>query len=543
MSISRPAMFKLKTSIQDLPFKKGPHAPAAKGRRVLLAVHVNTFFVELFRIAKILKADESWEPVMYFGWPYPTRDRDVKACRDVGLVCVDDDGLPNAELGEGTAAIALGTTRPGAVALDFQAFVRLSRRVLRGIVRRIHTAKSQLFLSPPPVAQASAPTCSGYLQWHLEQQAAASRLLAGARAELLILGGDMPGYDTSDYIAVARRLGIPVVLIPSTMSNGLEQAEAYFHNPEYQVIGQENELAAQRFPRWVREHRGRKLLRRPGGDILAMEQLGTAPPRPWGFNSGFADVVCAESQEMIDYYLDCGLPREQIVDTGSPANDVLAEYAATAPQRRSELLRELGLVDDRPLIVAALPPDFLYLDGGRPECDFRKYDDLVAFWHRSLTSLDHCNVLLSLHPSVSPEAFRHLETDNLRIGPGNTASLVPLADVYVASVSSTIRWAIASGKPVINYDVYRYRYTDYLHVPGVATMEEQVEFVAELDRMANDVEYRRKRTLQQQSVAERWGRLDGLAGRRLLEVFRKLTTPSVADAASLQGEAALKRSA
>ncbi len=536
-------MFKLKRSIQDLPFKKGAHAPAAKGRRVLLAVHVNTFFVELFRIAKLLKADESWEPVMYFGWPYPTRDRDVRACRDVGLVCIDDDGLPNAELGEGGAAIVPGTTRSGAVAGDFQAFVRHSRLVLRGILHRIRTAKSQLFLSPPPAAQASAPTYSGFLQWHLERQAAASRLLTGARSELLILGGDMPGYDTSDYIAVARRLGIPVVLIPSTMSNGLEQAEVYYHNPQYQVIGQENELAARRFPRWMRVHRGRKLLRRPGGDILAMEQLGIAPPCPWGFNSGFADAVCAESEEMIDYYLACGLPREQIVDTGSPANDVLAEYAATAPQRRSELLRDLGLTDARPLIIAALPPDFLYLDGGRPECDFRKYDDLVAFWHRSLTSLDNCNVLLSLHPSVSPEAFRHLETNNLRIGPGNTASLVPLGDLYVASVSSTIRWAIACGKPVINYDVYRYRYTDYLRVPGVATMEEQAEFVAELKRMANDLEYRRKRTLQQQSVADRWGRLDGLAGRRLLELFQKLTTPSTVSTASCQGEASLKRSA
>ncbi|MGC3972590.1 MAG: hypothetical protein QM775_36175 [Pirellulales bacterium] len=227
---------------------------------------------------------------------------------------------------------------------------------------------------------------------------------------------------------------------------------------------------------------------------------------------------------MIDYYLACGLPREQIIDTGSPANDVLAEYAATAPKRRVELLRELGLNDDRMLVVAALPPDFLYLDGGRPECDFRKYDELVAFWHRSLTSLKNCNVLLSLHPSVSPEAFRHLETEHLRIGPGNTASLVPLGDLYVASVSSTIRWAVACGKPVINYDVYRYRYTDYLHVPGVATMEEQAEFVAELKRTTEDAAYLRERTLRQQSVADRWGRLDGLAGRRLLELFQDLTT-------------------
>ncbi len=35
-------------------------------------------------------------------------------------------------------------------------------------------------------------------------------------------------------------------------------------------------------------------------------------------------------------------------------------------------------------------------------------------------------------------------------------SLVPLCSLYVASVSATIRWAIACGKPVVNYDVYRF---------------------------------------------------------------------------------------
>ncbi len=516
--------------------------------RVLIAVHINTFFVELFRLAKVLQAHSDWEPILHFGWPYPTRERDIRSCRDVGLTCIGEDGKPLIDGVDraGSTMMQTASKIPAAELIAPRAPVWhcIPGRFCASLKNRLAEWKRRVASASRRIQGTAASTEKPYfLSWHRERQAAAERLLCGAAPEILVLGGDMPGYDTSDFIAAARRWKIPVVLLPSTMSNGLEQAEAYFHNPAYHLNGTENKLAARLHPRWVRTHRNRQILRRPGGDILAMEELGTAPPHPWGFNSGFADAVCAESQEMIDYYLDCGLPREQIVDTGSPANDVLAEYAATAPQRRSELLRELGLVDDRPLIVAALPPDFLYLDGGRPECDFRKYDDLVAFWHRSLTSLDHCNVLLSLHPSVSPEAFRHLETDNLRIGPGNTASLVPLADVYVASVSSTIRWAIACGKPVINYDVYRYRYTDYLHVPGVATMEEQVEFVAELDRMANDVEYRRKRTLQQQSVADRWGRLDGLAGRRLLELFRKLTTPSVADVASRQGEAAVKRSA
>ena len=83
--------------------------------------------------------------------------------------------------------------------------------------------------------------------------------------------------------------------------------------------------------------------------------------------------------------------------------------------------------------------------------------------------------------------MRHIETANVRIAARRTSELVPLCDLYVASVSSTIRWAIACGKPVINYDVYRYRYTDFLNLEGVLVIEEQNEFreiVQRLDQRA-----------------------------------------------------------
>jgi hypothetical protein len=87
--------------------------------------------------------------------------------------------------------------------------------------------------------------------------------------------------------------------------------------------------------------------------------------------------------------------------------------------------------------------------------------------------------------------MRRIERDRIRIGHRRRADMVPTCDFYVASVSSTIRWAIACGKPVINYDVYRYRYSDFLKVPGVFTMQEQHEFRSALNRLALDGEYRK----------------------------------------------------
>jgi len=135
------------------------------------------------------------------------------------------------------------------------------------------------------------------------------------------------------------------------------------------------------------------------------------------------------------------------------------------------------------------------------------------------------NILISLHPSVDPATMRYLETDRIKIGPGNTASLVALCDVFVASVSSTIRWAIACGTPVVNYDVYRYRYSDYLGVPGVLILEEQQEFRSALRRLTSDAGYLEQIRLKQQACAAHWGVLDGQAGQRLLALFDSFLHP------------------
>ncbi len=92
------------------------------------------------------------------------------------------------------------------------------------------------------------------------------------------------------------------------------------------------------------------------------------------------------------------------------------------------------------------------------------------------------------------------------------------------SVSSTIRWAIACGKPVINYDVYRYQYTDYLDVKAVVATEEKDEFLELLRRMTGEAGFYRGMVGHQVACAKKWGQLDGQVGARLLKLFDGLIT-------------------
>jgi hypothetical protein len=183
----------------------------------------------------------------------------------------------------------------------------------------------------------------------------------------------------------------------------------------------------------------------------------------------------------------------------------------------------LGLPANQPIILTALPTNFMHAAGGRPECDFRDYESLVEFWIASLSAVQSHNVIISLHPSVKFEEMRALERHGARISSLLTPELIPLCDFYVACVSSTIRWAIACGKPVIDYDIYRYGHTDdFDDVGGVLSINTQHEFVAALDRLANDKMFFQEMEQKQRSVSKKWGVLDGKCGDRMAEIVSSM---------------------
>ncbi|MGM4906774.1 hypothetical protein AB8B21_03090 [Tardiphaga sp. 866_E4_N2_1] len=471
------------------------------GPRVLIVAHTTTFLTELSLFGNLMRERAQANTIFYCPFVHWTAEAFASRSRADGVPCL------------------LPPLKQSLAEMGLQPQVRA--RPLQRVAGRFFSRVATKLASKLPGVGLS------FLAERLAFSIAAdeiSMLLSATRPDLLVLGGDMVGYDTSLYIKLAHQAEIPVLVVPSTMSNGLEQAEVYFADPNYHVSGLARQSIALMFPKWVRTHRGRKLFRCPPGRVLAMELGGLAPPQPWIFNSGSADAIAMESQAMIDYYAEAGMKNDRMVLTGTLSDDAMADRMARAGELRRQLCDELELDPARPLVLTALPPDFLYLAGGRPECDFQDYRALVDFWIQALADTTGCNHIVALHPSVDPDEMRYIERDGIRIGRWRTAEMVPACDIYVASISSTIRWAIACGKPVVNYDVYRYRYTDFQDVSGVLATEEQHEFRALLTRLTRDEEYSRDVALAQQSAANHWGVLDGGAGDRMLQVVTQLST-------------------
>jgi hypothetical protein len=352
---------------------------------------------------------------------------------------------------------------------------------------------------------------------HTRLSANARKLLRESRASLVVLFEDNAEYVTGIWISVGRELSVPSVILPYTIADQLEPAEAHYNNEAYWADnGICNRLAGVLAPHWLFFYRDRWLLRRAGLSVLAAESLGTAPPLPWVLNSTKANSIAVESEAMRQHYLAQGIAETQLVMTGSVTDDLLHQ----ACHNRAMLRKELGL-DSRPILLCSLPPN--QLTATRHECEFFDFGGVVDFWLGELRKLQW-QVLIKPHPSVRDEDLKYIRKHDLRIvTEHDTTSLIPLCDLYNPSVSSTIRWALACGKPVLNYDVYRYRYQEFVAELAVRTVFDAAEFAAELKRLTEDPEVLRQYCDHARAAAPRWGMIDGHSLERVVALFGQLT--------------------
>lgn len=460
-------------------------------RTALFVTDSRSSFRELAEVARLLQASGSWSAVICIVCDGVAGEEDLSAQRTAGIAGVD-------------------MVR----AVEEHPHVRVARRRtrLRMLLRPLVRSARRLVPLPD-------------FAWRSARQVLQLRrsrlLMRRVRPDLVVLCEENVEGVSAPIVRAAHEASAMVAILPNTIATAAEPAQTYSSNPAHALRGLSNRIVARLYPRWVHVHEGRPLLRLPAAGVLAVEWLGLAPPLPWQINSGAADAILIESPAVWRYFARAGLPPEKLHLTGTLSTDQLAQGVAEAPERRARLCERLGLEPGRPLLLCALPPN--QLDVRAHVCDFASYEDLLRFWVETLAGAGGCNLVLSLHPRSRVDPVRGLEGPTVRIAEGPVIDLIPLCDLFVASVSATIRWAIACGKPVLNFDVYRYHYDDYRGVEGVVTLEDREAFAHEARRMLSEPEHLANLARRQVAAAPDWGRLDGEAGTRILALFEEMT--------------------
>jgi len=492
-------------------------------RRLLCVIAASSHFQEFIQLARALRSDGRFDAVFCFIGRYPTIDADLATCAAERVVLTEWAKSPDdaADADKSVTMEQRGARRRNPLPwLKVVAIRRVLGPPYRFSLRagrwlRDEQVRTMIRLKDLVSTEWRQRSVLSQIAARRTQKTLARWLIERTRPDAVLLAEDHVESFAPAIIAAAHACGARAVILPYTLANATEPAESYWHNPAYWVAGAMNRVAAHLYPHWVYHHRGRDLLRLPWPCVLATEWSGLGPPLPWQLNSGRADVVCVESEAIRAYFVRAGLPANKVVATGSAQLDSIADRAARADRDRAAMLAELGLPAKGKLVLCALPPD--QLDVRAHACEFKTFAQLAEFWVGRLLDIPDASIVLALHPRTKREAVAHLVGERVVIATRPTSTLVPLCDLFVASVSATIRWAIACGKPTLNYDVYRYRYDDYASVEGVLAMESADEFTAAIRRLSHEPGFRDDLARRQQASAEQWGRLDGGGVKRLAD--------------------------
>ena len=511
--------------------------------RVLFFVYQRTVFVDAYRTAAQLKAKTKYEPVFLVAAGTSNLvAEDIDRCKRDGIACFTEEDFvvaappPPQEQGwrlsvdafrrrcfdfakYRTLWLAMRCWKLVTIVVPRETILSVSRIMAKRLASRAVKRAGQL---PYLIERISG--ISSEINRLRGVEARYRDTLQHLKPDILCLSEDMPGPITGPLIKVARQLKIPTVIIPFTIPNVREAIEARYADTWQDTWLTDyltDHLALNMYPRWSLTYKDRELLRVRGRLAIVYERVGIAPPNPWVSNSGFADRIAVESEQMLAIYRNLGFPEHQLALTGNATDDLLSEALRESASRKYALYTQLGLRADLPMMLSSLVPD--QIAGGVPFCEFERYDVLLWSWVEALAKWQHrYNIVLRVNPRSRWQDFLYLERLGAKVAPDDTISLMPFAEIYVASISSTLRWAAACGIPSINYDVYRYRYGDYLGAPGIVHVEKKEEFAAAIDRLAGDDVYRRELRQRQLAQAKSWGCLDGRSTERVVALFEEL---------------------
>jgi hypothetical protein len=537
--------------------------PERAPRRVVFLTYQRTTFTDALRTATCLRRHGAYSPVFLVcegkaGLVAPQ----VQECHRLGISCFTEEELlsrgwrASFEAGDDIPTHSSyrsqegsrNAARPGRAPLWVKlrqragiASVALTRLVAKRRRERVFEAWRRSALGHWQLKRgrlkafklARAGASCGLVAALLRAELNFRRILQRLAPDIVCLSEDIPEIFSSPFIRAARRKRIPSVIIPFTIPNVLELAEDRLAQKRSWLARLDERVAALAYPRWGMQYKGRLLLRANPGLIDALERRGLAPPNPWMTNSGYADRIAVESERMFSVYRNAHFPERQLALTGSCADDLLFAALRDKDARRSAVYRELGLPDDLPMLLSSLVPD--QLGSGVPRCEFKEYVALIEFWVRTLAAWSQkMNVVLKINPRYGREQFLDLENWGVKVAPHDTIELVPLSDIYVASVSSTLRWAIACGIPSINYDVYHYRYGDFADVSGIVHVESKAEFSGAVAQLVEDKMHREELRRLQGLEAPRWARLDGRSTERLVGLLDGCVSGSTGGRSRLQ---------
>lgn len=504
-----------------------------KDEVVLLAVLEYGELPELLRVAEVAAATLGATAIfMFVKQSYRRLAEDTAAVIRSGFMWMDADGRiqSSAASPQSTPTQTETATRPLSVAIPpSQAFGRSTFGRLRAIallpVFAIASIAQATGMASRQVARDIANSVRDVRRFR-RRHAELRNILVSLKPRILIVGQDSLAADLTFLLHAAGELGIPRLLTPFAMFSLQETADYALANKAHHVDASPvNRVVARIFPHWTLHYAGINLLRLPGYRALALELTGLVKALPWTPLSEPAEAVTASSAVAADALVGLGINRTTLHVIGSPIHDRLATLLADRTTLRARLCAQYNLDAAKPLLVCGWPVNIFPWLAGRPAA-YADYPAVAAAWSRILDDIRRrhgINIIVSVHPKTLDAEIDAAYQSGLPCKRGDADELIAACDLFTTLNGSSITaWAIASGIPVVLFDCFYTRYTDFEALRGCIQVDNEDAFSLALHRLCADPTAREELAAHQRVDAARWGQLDGKAGARLSSLIAQL---------------------
>lgn len=287
----------------------------------------------------------------------------------------------------------------------------------------------------------------------------------------ILVPGDRELCPIPSLLSAARASRVPTVLaaMSSPYTHGLVVSRKNFRRffvESEQAAPLLNRLLKFLLPQLVHDTEYGRMLFSPAWLTLTLKALNMLPANPWVQGSGLCDYHLQHDEIRMEQFIALGSPSSKMIMVGDPSMDQLYKSYSQRKVTRRRLLKSYILDSNKPIVLFSVPNDA---------------EHGVYGWNEHLTTIGTymdilsrhpINVILSFHPKSNPKNYTTLTKKyDFKILQERLYDVLPAADLFVCSSSSTVLWAENCSVTVLNLDYLNVLDGDFLDRQAIINVQ------------------------------------------------------------------------
>lgn len=284
------------------------------------------------------------------------------------------------------------------------------------------------------------------------------------------------------FLAIASlKKKIPVIVTGVNLFFVKNTGAYYKTNPSREIKTFGQKLICWFFPNQAFYYQDKKCLFYEPYVIINLYLMRCLPRIPWLNGSTFVSETHVDCEKTKEIYIGSGVKSEIVKVTG------LLEYKFLNSSKNNlkNIRDEFKIFESEFVVIFALPQLYEHNLISKEENDI-----IIIKLMEILNGLKNCKIIISLHPKMAEKDYLYLvDKYDVQISHLPLRNILPVANVFISTYSSTVLWSIMLGIPSVIYDFFNLNYQVYDENKAVYVAKEWEDFKKIVFRLVDDKSY------------------------------------------------------